>query len=414
MLKRIIAGSLFLSIHGAVFSQDTIGYAINRNFAFINQEENRLQNSTSLSTFFEKLYLQKKNKNQKISILHIGDSHIQADFLTSKTRQLLQTEFGNAGRGLIFPGRVARTNEPQNIYSNTNAQWESKRIVFTDKPLPIGIGAITLRTVQPNAKVGIRTFNLPPIDNAFNKLTLFFQKDSASFNLAVKDSVGQDLAYVGSFSLDGYRNSSTVLLPYYVNKIELQCLVPLPKQSQLILYGISLENQKSGVLYHAIGGNGAKVRHYLAAEYFVQQTATLQPDLIIISLGTNEAIEYPYVDSQFNNQLLELITKLKANNPQTQILITTTADFYKKRTRRNPGVEVIRKKILEACDQNNWAYWDLYEVAGGKHAADQWKKNKLLQSEGIHFTKAGYELQGTLLYQAFLKAYNEYVLYRHP
>jgi lysophospholipase L1-like esterase len=146
----------------------------------------------------------------------------------------------------------------------------------------------------------------------------------------------------------------------------------------------------------------------------VQQTATLQPDLIIISLGTNEAIEYPYVDSQFNNQLLELITKLKANNPQTQILITTTADFYKKRTRRNPGVEVIRKKILEACNQNNWAYWDLYEVAGGKHAADQWKKNKLLQSEGIHFTKAGYELQGTLLYQAFLKAYNEYVLYRHP
>ena len=66
MLKRIIAGSLFLSIYGAVFSQDTIGYVINRDFAFINQEENRLQNSTSLSTFFEKLYLQKKNKKKRL------------------------------------------------------------------------------------------------------------------------------------------------------------------------------------------------------------------------------------------------------------------------------------------------------------------------------------------------------------
>jgi lysophospholipase L1-like esterase len=414
MPNRIAVLSIFMGMCFGAKGQDTIRYAIENQYDFINQEANQLQNSTSLSSFFEKLYQQKKQNNQKISILHIGDSHIQADFMTSQTRLLFQKEFGNAGRGLIFPGRVARTNEPQNIYTNTNAQWESKRIVFTDKPLPIGIGATTIRTIQPSAKLGIRALNQPSVSNAFNKLTLFFQKDSTSFNLAVKDSLGQDLAYVGSFSLDGYKNASTVLLPYSLNKIDLQCLVPLPKQSQLTIYGISLENQKSGVLYHVVGGNGAKVRHYLAAEYFAPQTAPLQPDLVIISLGTNEAIEHPYVDAQFTDQLVEFVARLKTNNPQTQFLFTTVADFYKKRTRRNPGVEVIRKKIIDACDKNNWAYWDLYEVAGGKHAADQWKKNRLLQSDGVHFTKNGYELQGALLYHAFIKAYNEYVLYRHP
>ncbi|MFM8912321.1 MAG: hypothetical protein ACKOE6_05280, partial [Flammeovirgaceae bacterium] len=151
----LISGILLFS--ATVFAQDTIAMLRANGFSFLQNEKNEITNNTSLSSFFEKLYQQKKNSSQKISILHIGDSHIQADFLTHQIRALMQNEFGNAGRGLVFPGRVGRTNEPLSIYSSTNTQWESKRIVFADKPLPIGIGAMTLRTVQPNGKISIRT-----------------------------------------------------------------------------------------------------------------------------------------------------------------------------------------------------------------------------------------------------------------
>ena len=73
-----------------------------------------------------------------------------------------------------------------------------------------------------------------------------------------------------------------------------------------------------------------------------------------------------------------------------------------------------RKKIIAYCDQYNHAYWDLYQIGGGTHSADLWKKNGLLRADGVHFTKEGYELQGNLLYEALIKGYNEYVRYRYP
>ena len=146
----------------------------------------------------------------------------------------------------------------------------------------------------------------------------------------------------------------------------------------------------------------------------LQILGELSPDLIIISLGTNEAIEYPYVDPRLTDQLDEFINQLKNQNPKAQFILTIPMDFYKKKTRRNPGVEVVRKKLIDYADSHDLAYWDLYTSGGGKHAADLWKKSSLLQSDGIHFTKAGYELQGSLLYEALIKGYNEYVLYRYP
>lgn len=47
-----------------------------------------------------------------VSIVHIGDSHIQADISTGTTRELLQYDFGNAGRGLVSPLKMSGTNEP--------------------------------------------------------------------------------------------------------------------------------------------------------------------------------------------------------------------------------------------------------------------------------------------------------------
>lgn len=413
-MGKVLLINCFILLSFKAPAQDTLAVVRPNGLSFLNLEENRIANNTSLSSFFENLFRQKKNSNQKISILHIGDSHIQADFLTNQIRGLMQNEFGNAGRGLVFPGRVGRTNEPLNIYSSSNTQWESKRIVFTDKPLPIGISGMTLKTVQPNGKISIRTINQGKLNYAFSKITIFYQKDSSSYNLSVRDSLNQDLAFVGSFSWDGLQNASTVLLPYSVNKVDLQCLAPLPKQNQFTFFGMSLENQKSGVLYHAVGGNGAKFRHYLAAQQFFQQTSLLQPDLIVVSLGTNEAIEYPYVDPQLEEQLKEFTAQLSRYNPNAKFLFTTTADFYKKRTRRNAGIEIVRNKIITACEKNGWAYWDLYAAAGGKHAADKWRKNKLLQADGVHFTKEGYSLQGDLFFQALMKSYHEYVRHRHP
>jgi len=416
--SMIRKGSWLIAFFGlcnnCLFCQDTLNAKTEIHYEFIKEQTNEILNTSTLSGFFEKLYQLKKTKKGTVSIVHIGDSHIQADLFTDRVRQLLQKQFGNAGRGFIFPGRIARTNEPQNIYTSSEASWEAKRIVFSDQPLPIGLGASTVRTLEPEVKFLVRTLDSPALDYRFNGVSVFYQKDFTSFNLILRDSSGHSLAYVGPYTSEPYVNFSSVVLPYPVHQIEFQTSQPTPAQNQFTLFGLSLTRNEPGVIYHSIGGNGAKFKNYLEAKYFFEQTKSLSPDLFIISLGTNEAMEYPYIDKQFRQQVENFIQQLKQSNPNSLFVITTPCDFYRKRTRRNPGVESIHSQLITFSDKSNMASWDLYAIAGGKHSADQWKKNSLLQSDGVHCTRAGYELQGNLLYQALIKGYNEYVRYRYP
>src|SRR5882757_951751 len=78
-------------------------------YAFLKLEENYVRNVVALSDFYEKLYKLRKGENYRVQIVQMGDSHIQADYLTRAVRRNFQIEFGNAGRGLIIPGRLART-----------------------------------------------------------------------------------------------------------------------------------------------------------------------------------------------------------------------------------------------------------------------------------------------------------------
>ncbi len=411
-------GSLLLVLivfwSNCLFSQDTVHVNLETHYDFIKEQTNEIVNSSALSGFFEKLYQLNKTNKGTINIVHIGDSHIQADLLTHTIRQLLQKQFGNAGRGFIFPGRIARTNEPQNIYTSSQANWEVKRLVFVDQPLPIGLGASTVRTTQADGKFVVRSLDSPSLDYSFDGVSVFYLKDLTSFNLIIKDSVEHPLAYIGPYTFEDYPNFSFVELPYPVHQIEFQTSQPTADQNQFTLFGLSLTKNKPGVIYHSIGANGAKFKHYLEAKFFFEQTKALHPDLFIISLGTNEAAEYPYIDKQFSEDAENFVKRLKLANPNSLFLITTPSDFYRKRMRRNPGVESIQSQLLQFADKNNLASWDLYTIAGGKHSADRWKKNKLLQSDGVHSTRVGYELQGNLLYQALIKGYNEYVRYRYP
>jgi lysophospholipase L1-like esterase len=395
-------------------AQDTTVLTKSQAYDFIDEEENRIHNGVQLSHFYERLFNLKKGQDLQVNIIHLGDSHIQADYLSRTVRRRIQTDFGNAGRGLVIPWRVAKTNEPANMVSSSSSAWEVKRCVFPDQPLPIGIGGITIKTLQPQASFTIRTIDGPSLDYRFNKITLFFQKDFSSFNMEVKDSVNENVAFIGPYTFEAYPNISTVLLPFRAHQVSFNMLSSTTAQTQATIFGINLEINEPGVLYHAIGVNGAKFKHYLAASLFAEQTRVLNPDLFIISMGTNEALDYPYADPELVNQIDSLIGRLRLSNPNAQFLLTVPTDSFRRKTRRNPGIEIVRTKIVSYADQRNIPYWDLYTVGGGKHSADFWRKNRLMQSDGIHFTVAGYELQGNLLYDALMKGYHEYVEYRHP
>ncbi len=401
----VLAGFMNAKAQRVDFTYKTYGLEVDA--------DNVIQNAAYLEDFYERLYQLQLTNHGKVSIVHIGDSHIQADYLTSIIRRNFHRDFGNAGRGLIVPLSVAGTNEPNNFKTVSNTTWKSKRCVFPDQPLPIGIGAVTIETDNPRANLEIFMNDLW-LDYTFNTLTLFYQKDGKSFDFSVRDSHGNELGKIDSRTQPSNNNFSRVEWVKRMDAVTIQSIKSNEEQSRALIYGVVLENSMSGVLYHTIGVNGAKFIHYNQAAQFATQVNSLHPDLFIISLGTNESLGFPYVDKTLRDQVDKLISTLRSENPGARFILVTPQDVFRNKNKANPGILEVRKQIIRYAVDNGLAFYDMYRAMGGEHSAKSWSENALLSRDGIHLTKDGYEYEGNLFYHALIKGYNSYVPTRHP
>lgn len=361
---------------------------------FVNDEKNKIGNAQYLQSFYKKMALV-DDSNIQVHILHIGDSHLQADFLTEQTRKLFNTE---AARGLLVPYKVAKTNSSYMYTSKTYSDWAGKRCTKLENPLPIGIGGITVQTTDDSARIIITTKD----EKGFNCFKIFHQNDETAFDFDVFDNTGNSLlpqAYI--------QNKKYFETVFYSNELLYSVTVKNKKtnntQWQSLIYGFYASNGKKGVVYNSLGVNGAEYRHYNEAQYFAEQSQALTPDLIIISLGTNEAANLKFDENTFYNQIDKLVNDLQNYNPSATILLTTPADNYRKRRYPNTIIKRVSESIVTYCIEHNMPYWDLYKISGGYKSAKYWKKHRLFAKDFLHYSRQGYEAQGTLLYNALIK-----------
>jgi lysophospholipase L1-like esterase len=175
-------------------------------------------------------------------------------------------------------------------------------------------------------------------------------------------------------------------------------------------YGFSLENGGSGLLYHALGLNSAAFEHFASGTTLLAGgAADLMPDIVIVSLGTNNCYGNNFDAGRLGGVADNFIRRLKQAYPDAALLITTPMESYKKSGRKripNPNVREAAVVIKAAAAKNGVACWDLFEAAGGNGANEKWYKRKLTSRDRIHFTEEGYILQADMLYDAFAKYYN--------
>lgn len=180
--------------------------------------------------------------------------------------------------------------------------------------------------------------------------------------------------------------------------------------------GIARETGSSGVVYHILGVNGATCQSFSTPEH-IRQIADLHPDLVILSFGTNEAHGRRYNASEHTAAMNYLIAELKTSCPDVAFLMTTPPGAYVRNGRRgkiiNPRTPLVVENELKFAREHGIAIWDMYDIVGGKQRAClNWNAAKMYQRDKIHFTHEGYTLQGLLLHEAFIKAYNHYVATR--
>lgn len=368
----------------ATIATTTSTYASDNTPTFINTDADSISLSTAdaaqkvaWENVASKLdSLERHASSSVVRILHIGDSHIQAEFVTNALRAMLQDTYGNAGRGLVSPLRLAGTNQPVDytITSPDANDWRKTRLLklpWEATPGVTGIAAQPIRATTATIKTlgtGHRITHATILTaNGNRTYTYATPQDSISVNLDANES----------------------------------------------LYGAILENGKPGVLYSAIGNNGACFTDYLLIPGFVKDTKIFHPDLIVLSMGTNEGFSC-MTDTEIQRCASDLIKLLREVHPDAAMLILTPMECQINRNHGyrplspyydiNEHVADAARLISDVAKGEGIPVWDFYAIAGGHGASDLWIKSELFSKDRIHLNAAGYRLQARLMYSALRAA----------
>lgn len=398
----LLSGFAFTAIHSSSITTRLSGL-----YPFIKTDKNNIIQSSSggLHYFYLSLDSLSKGYRHQVNVLHIGDSHIQADIFSGRVREHFYKDslISNAGRGFVFPYSAVRTNNPVNIKVRYTGQWTGCRNVEKSKICNWGLSGITATTVDSSATFTINPNSNPEYIYPINRIRIFYDVADSTF-FSVRLLTEEDRIISRQVSHQGFVE--------YVLKAPLdQITVAVEKtgssQTGFTLQGLSFESGNRGMQYHSIGINGAEVASFLRTTP-EPNLQVLNPDLIIISLGTNDAYMAEFDEKAFKRNYGTLIQRIKKAVPQASILLTTPGDSYRSRKYTNYNNAKATRQILDLAEETGCGVWNFYEIMGGLRSVNQWYANGLASKDKIHLTTKGYMLQGDLLYEALQQDYTKY------
>jgi LysM repeat protein/lysophospholipase L1-like esterase len=350
-----------------------------------------------------------KAPTRKVTVLHIGDSHVQADIYTGEVRHRLQKVFGAGGRGLIFPYACAKTHPGNDYFTYSRGVWTSARNVSLVPAHDLGATGVTIRTGDPMAGFRI-VFNKFHNDENNRILKIYYKPSQKSFSLIVK--INQNPNAIKISLSDSLRPYVQIPLPESPQVLDVQVQRTSPEQSFFECYGLSLEtDQNSGILYHSVGINGAGLTSVLKQNLLPEHLAVLKPDLIVFDLYGNEFHGPNPLDAEdFKTKYKNIVRIFRSSAPQAAILLTTAQEVYYRRAYPVPAERQAVEVVRQVASELECAFYHYYQVAGGYGSMSHWRAHELAQPDKIHLTYAGYLTKAELFTNSFLTAYAQYLL----
>ena len=392
---------LFIVFTLVLQGQESLG-ALSLKYPFLDTTKQSLQyfgSEDALERFFEKLDRTIFEGEGKVNVVHMGGSHVQGGTLSHTMRMnlaQLATEL-NVERGFFFPHRLANTNMPGNIYVKKIGTWEGCRNSIPRNNCPWGFSGIDAITRDKDAGFAVQSFSGPGEAYAFKELRVFEHYQSNTMVPICTPT--PDSTYVDT--------AAGVRCWYFntlVDSVAVSFDATQEGESQYTLQGLQMVRDEPGLIYHALGVNGAATKSFLRSENFIEQGAYVAPDLVIFGLGINDAYkpDSDWHPDDYKARYDTLVDWFRSINPDCAFIFMTNNDsYYKRRTPNKHALDVVR--VMEQLSkEHDAAVWDLFGVMGGLNSIVLWEEHRLAKSDKIHFTRAGYRLNSDLLFWAFL------------
>ena len=368
--------------------------------------------STAMERFFQKMDSVVFFGEGNVNIMHIGGSHVQAGVFTQQFRDNLLNINTDliGGQNFVFPFTAGGTNNPSHFIVKSTGVWTYCRNAVrreTDKRMGLAGAAVT--TTDPKATISIMTRAKSPTSLTpkyeFNKVTLIGFSETEN----VVPAVGFNGTVIQG-EYNDYQGTYTFELPDFTDSI---CIVFDSVPGEFTLTGVFLENGMPGISVHTVGVNGASVPSYLRCDDFERDLKLIKPDLIIFGIGINDAAEKYFEKENFKRNYRQLISIMQRVNPDCALLFLTNNDSFKRIKKNkyevNPNGKIVEQAFMELGQQYNAAVWNQFDIMGGLRSMQNWEKAGLAQKDKVHFTRAGYQLMGDLLYNALIESYLNHI-----
>lgn len=365
--------------------------------ALANLQTDQLLHAERIEMFLMKLHqLQASKGDSSLRILHIGDSHIQMGYFSGEIRNTLQQQFGGQGIGIFFPNSLCSGFNPLGLDISSPSTWQCEKITSAEPIMPLGITGMGMKTDDAVSTINV---SFKGRKEKVRTFTVFHANLDQTHEISCEnaDIVTQKFSETSSMTV--------VTMHTEVETAVLQFKSKSGNKESLMIYGLSVNSPANhGIDYNTFGVSGGQYKYFTKnTPLLSEHVAAFKPDLMIISLGSNDSYDKNLTMEGYKTMLRDFIIKLRKASPKTEFILTTPPDTKYKDSKPVSG-HIVQQSILEIGAQANCAVWDFYSVMGGYGSVKKWRKENLGNKDGLHLTSEGYYLQGQLFNLALARA----------
>ena len=341
-----------------------------------------------------------------VRISVFGASHTGGDFFTGELRRQLQDRHGDRGHGFVFPASLYEGHRAHDINLCSSPGWRSDWVGRRNSRWDglHGFSGASVSTSDPLDFAWIETTRDNDHGRSWDRVQVWALGQPGGGSLEITVDTADPVV------IDTHRPRAELLhivldLPDGAHRAKVRG----QGDGEVRLFGISGERSTPGVLVDAIGIRGRTARTWIdwASELRDPGLQGLDPDLVVLAYGTNEAADTDYAMWRYREELRRVLGILRTDLPSAACILVGPSDRakvvkkgkqYAIWGRTAPVAQVQR----EVAPEFGCAFWDWQMAQGGPGAMLSWRAvdPPLAGWDYIHFTQAGYTRSAELFLAA--------------
>ncbi|PLX07829.1 MAG: hypothetical protein C0596_08785 [Marinilabiliales bacterium] len=376
----------------------------------------------ALDDFFAKLT--NLDEEQKVRIMHYGDSQIEGDRITAFVRNKVQGRYGGFGMGLcstvaVYSQFSIKQEDSGNWYRYTGFGAIDQSMGHEKYGPMIAFNRFAPLTdsswTQPeSAYSGWLSFTKSDIGygntRKFKEIYVYYGNAKAKSKITISSD---DVVLVTDSLQAG---DSLFVFKYTSNDYIENVKFEFEGYDSPDFYAISFEDQTGVYIDNiALRGSSGTVFTTTDGKLLSESFAYLGTDLFILQFGGNSV---PYIEDkkaaeQFGNYFYYQLAYLKSAVPEVNIIVIGPSDMsvkVKDEFETYPNLENIIEEIKKATHKAGGVYWDMYKAMGGYNSMNAWVNADppLAGTDYTHFTPYGTSIISNMFYNAFILEVTSY------